>query len=195
MSGKGRGGGRERGSGDNLSCGAATHMKTLLIQRHGKSSWKDATLTDLKRPLSRRGKEDAPRMAQFLRERGLAPDLILCSTAKRAKQTARRAVEAAEFACEIEPNQQIYDADAPQELVDLLRTVPDDLNRIMLVGHNPCLEAFVEALTTVPTPLPTAAVAHVELEITSWSELELGRQSRLADVWRPKELPPSGSPA
>jgi phosphohistidine phosphatase len=170
-------------------------MKTLLIQRHAKSSWKGGGLTDLERPLSRRGKEDAPRMAQFLRERGLLPELILCSTAKRARQTARRSVAAGRFDCEIEPKREIYDADRPQELVALLRTVPDDLSRIMLVGHNPCLEEFVEALTAVPTSLPTAAVAQIELEIASWADLELGGRGRLAAVWRPRELPAAGPAA
>jgi phosphohistidine phosphatase len=177
-------------------------MKTLLIQRHGKSSWKDGDLTDLQRPLNRRGKEDAPRMARFLRDRGLAPELILCSTAKRACQTAKRSVEAGQFTCQVEPNQRIYDADEPQELVELLRAVPDELNRILLVGHNPCLEEFIEALTAEATSLPTAAVAQVELEIVSWADLDLGGHGRLTGVWRPKELlaaspvePPEASPA
>lgn len=151
-------------------------------------------MTDLQRPLSRRGKEDAPRMARFLRDRGLAPDLILCSTAKRAWQTVKRTVEAGQFNCPVERNQRIYDADQPQELVDLLRTVPDELNRILLVGHNPCLEEFIEALTAEATSLPTAAVAQVELGIASWADLDLGSCGRLTGVWRPKELPES-SPA
>ncbi len=168
-------------------------MKTVLIQRHAKSSWKDVDLEDIDRPLSRRGKDEAPRMARFLRERGLLPDLILCSTAKRARQTAKRSVAAGRFACRIELTQQIYDADRPQELVDLLRALPDNLERIMLVGHNPCLEEFVEALTGAATSLPTAAVAQVELEIASWSDLELVAGARLAGLWRPKELPKSGA--
>jgi phosphohistidine phosphatase len=166
-------------------------MKTLLVQRHAKSCWKDGDLADIERPLNRRGREDAPRMALFLRARGLVPDLILCSTAKRARQTARREVDAGQFTCRVEPDRQIYDADEPQELLAVLRAVPGDLSRIMLIGHNPCLEEFVEALTAEPAALPTAAVAQIELDIAAWSDLEPGCRARLVGVWRPRELPPA----
>ena len=64
-------------------------MKTLLILRHAKSSWNNPDLSDYDRSLNRRGKRDAPRMGKFLRQQSLIPDLIISSTAKRAKKTAK----------------------------------------------------------------------------------------------------------
>ena len=64
-------------------------MKTLLILRHAKSSWNNLDLPDYDRPLNKRGKRDAPRMGDFLRHQDLVPDLVISSTAKRAKKTAK----------------------------------------------------------------------------------------------------------
>ncbi len=68
-------------------------MKTLLVQRHAKSSWKDPGLDDHDRPLNKRGKKDGPRMGRLVREEDLIPDLILSSTAVRAKNTAKEVAE------------------------------------------------------------------------------------------------------
>ena len=70
-------------------------MKTLLMLRHAKSSWKDGSLSDHDRPLNERGKRDAPRMGQILKEQALVPELIISSTAKRARKTAAKMAEAA----------------------------------------------------------------------------------------------------
>jgi len=166
-------------------------MKSLLIIRHAKSTWKDQGLDDHDRPLNRRGKTDAPRVGALLLRENLAPGLIISSTARRARQTAKRIKRAGGFECDLIKDDRVYLAD-PKQLVSVLREAPSQLERLMLVGHNPGLEELVEALTGIPTMMPTAAVAHVELPVAAWSDLPA--RGRLAGMWTPREMPdPTGS--
>ena len=162
-------------------------MKTLLILRHAKSSWKDAGLPDHDRPLNKRGKADAPRMGRLLRDRNLEPDLILSSTARRARQTVKRAIAGGELTCPVELHERLYHA-GPGELVEIVRAAPNECARVMLVGHNPGLASLLHMLTGDMGHLPTAALAQVELEIGGWNELEINAQARLANLWLPREL-------
>jgi phosphohistidine phosphatase len=160
-------------------------MKTLYILRHAKSSWDDAGLTDFDRPLNPRGRRTAPFMGVLMKERGLMPDVIISSPAKRAVETAKLAAEAAGFDGEATFDERIYKA-SPQLLADVTRGLDDKYSSAMLVGHNPGIESFVRFLTGSLEPMPTAALAVVELNITGWSDL--GRDAgRLTTVIRPKE--------
>jgi phosphohistidine phosphatase len=169
-----------------LSLPEAT-MKTLLILRHAKSSWKDEGLTDHDRPLNKRGKRDAPRMGKLLRESDLAPDLIISSTAKRARKTAAKVAKKCEYQGVIELTGELYLA-PPQSYLHVLRQVPDQYQRVMVVGHNPGLEELLSLLTRESTPLPTAALAQIELPIDAWQELNQEVHGQLSDLWLPKEL-------
>ncbi len=162
-------------------------MKTLLILRHAKSSWKQEGLTDHDRPLNKRGKRDAPRMGKWLRESNLAPDLIISSTAKRARKTASKVAKKCEYQGVIELTGELYLA-PPQNYLRVLRNVPDDYGRVMVVGHNPGLEELLSVLTGTQTHLPTAALAQVDLPIDRWQELDGAVEGELRDVWLPKEL-------
>ncbi len=153
--------------------------------RHAKSSWKDTGLPDHDRPLKRRGKSDIPRLARHLRESGQVPDLILSSTARRARETGKRLVKAGDFDCPVELVEEIYLAE-PSALLKVLHDAPDRPKRLMLVGHNPGLEDLVAALTGVEVALPTAAVASINLDIECWRQIEPG-SGRLAGVWQPRE--------
>jgi phosphohistidine phosphatase len=161
-------------------------MKTLLILRHGKSSHKDAGLPDHERPLTRRGKDDAPRMGELASSKGLAPDLIVCSTARRAHVTAKRAAEGGGFDCPIKLREDVYNAPG-DDLIAALRGCPDDRDRVMLIAHNPGLEELLGWLTGETETLPTCALAHVELDVDRWSELRPG-SGKLEHLWRPREL-------
>jgi phosphohistidine phosphatase len=163
-------------------------MKTLLILRHAKSSWGDPTLPDHDRPLNERGKRDAPRMGQLLKDQQLLPDLIVSSTAKRARKTAAKVAEACGYQREIELSSRLYHA-YPDDYVQVLRELGDHHQCVLVVGHNPGLEEFVEALSGTPQAMPTAALAQLSLEIECWDDLCVGQLGRLAGVWLPKELP------
>ena len=145
-------------------------MKTLLIQRHAKSSWKDDTLPDHDRPLNKRGKEDAPRMGKLLREQDLVPELILSSDARRTHQTTELIIEESGFDGEVNFLRDLYAA-APEAYIDALVRMGGEAARVMVVGHNPGLEELVEQLTGEYMPLPTAALAQVTLPINHWSDL------------------------
>jgi phosphohistidine phosphatase len=162
-------------------------MKTLLVLRHAKSSWREAELADHDRPLNKRGKRDAPRMGELLRAEGLLPDLILTSSARRALTTAELVAEASGYDGEIQVSRDLYAA-GPEEFIDALCALPDELETVMVVGHNPGLEELVEALTEESSAMPTAALAQVELEIERWVDLDEDVSGRLVNLWLPRNL-------
>ena len=164
-------------------------MKTLLVLRHAKSSWDDASLDDRERPLNARGRRDAPRMGDLLRDTRLVPDLIITSDAVRAHTTAVAVAEAAGYNRDLVVDPQLYHAD-PDDIVAVLQSVDDAAARtVMIVGHNPGLEELVEQLTDESHDLPTAALVHLALPIQSWRSLTAATPATLVALWRPKELP------
>jgi len=162
-------------------------MKILLILRHAKSSWKDDALPDHDRPLNKRGKADAPRMGALLRREELLPDLVLSSTARRARATAEMAVEESGYEGELRLDRELYSFDA-EPYLEVLAELDDDYRCVMVVGHNPAMEELVEVLAGHYERMPTAALAQIELPIENWSELEDEVEGRLVHLWRPKEL-------
>ena len=162
-------------------------MKTLLILRHAKSSWKKPGLADHDRPLNKRGKRDAPRMGQLLEEQGLVPDLIITSPARRARLTAEIAAENSGYQGEIRLEPSFYMGDR-EAYLDALRQLADEIHTVMVVGHNPGLEELLEELVMEPERLPTAALARVDLPVQSWQELDDEVVGELVNLWRPREL-------
>ena len=162
-------------------------MKTLLILRHAKSSWNNPDLSDYDRPLNRRGKRDAPRMGKFLRQQSLIPDLIISSTAKRAKKTAKLFAKAIGYKKKVSLETAFYHA-RPETYITILQDTNDDYQRVMVIGHNPGLEALVAILTGRMELMPTAAIAHVLLPIDQWNQLTVDIEGELQNLWRPKAL-------
>jgi phosphohistidine phosphatase len=162
-------------------------MKTLLVLRHAKSSWDDAALDDHERPLNKRGRRDAPRMGELVREHGLIPDVVISSDAVRARLTAEAVVEAARYAGAILLDRRLYLA-GPADILSLLRTVGEKAETVMIVGHNPGLEELVAQLTGDWQNLPTAALAQIVLPIDRWRDLNLSSRGTLVGHWGPKEL-------
>jgi phosphohistidine phosphatase len=163
-------------------------MKTLLILRHAKSSWSDPTLSDHQRPLNKRGKRDAPRMGELLRDEQLTPDLIVASTAKRARKTAVKVADTCGYKGEIELTDSFYLA-RPGSYIQFLQQVPDENDSVMVVGHNPGLESLLDLLTGQSERLPTAALAQIQFDITSWREMADTPTGHLVSLWLPRELP------
>jgi phosphohistidine phosphatase len=167
-------------------------MKTLLILRHAKSSWDDSALDDHDRPLNARGERDAPRMGRFTRDQHLDPELIVSSDAVRARLTASAIAAATGGRLLLDPR--LYHASA-DEIVDALHSIlqggvlQDGVATVMIVGHNPGLEALLERLTGEREALPTAALAQIALPIDQWSGLNASTRGTLVGLWRPRELP------
>jgi phosphohistidine phosphatase len=161
-------------------------MKTLLILRHAKSSWKQPNQADQDRPLNKRGKKEAPKVGDYLKANDLIPDLILSSPARRAHDTAQAVAEACGFDGQIDLYQDLYLSD-PACYLDVLHCLPDDARRILVVGHNPDVEELLTLLTDVSEPMTTAALAVVGLPISSWQELSEATDGRLETLWSPRE--------
>ena len=162
-------------------------MKHLLVMRHAKSDWSNATLSDHDRPLNKRGLRNAPRMGELLRDEELVPDLILCSSAKRAKMTAQRL----DLPCQIVVSTDFYAADT-FTWIEALSHLEEDIQIAMLIGHNPELEELVELLSGSWEKFPTAAIACFDWDIVTWNEVHSTFQDAakvsLQYLWRPKEL-------
>ncbi len=159
-------------------------MKTLLLLRHAKSSWKHPELADHERPLNKRGKHDAPRVGNLLVERELIPQYIVCSTAVRTRQTAEALVESSGYAGQVEYLDAFYMAE-PATYLKTLCTLPDDVERVLLIGHNPGLEGLAQMLSGEIAALPTAALAHLVLPIQTWQELTLETRGELVELFLP----------
>ncbi|MGK9166467.1 histidine phosphatase family protein [Inquilinus limosus] len=169
-------------------------MKTLILLRHAKSDWSDPTLADHDRPLAPRGRDAAPRMGAWLKAHGPMPDLILCSTAARARQTLALALEALGATPETRFDRGLYLVGGPGVLARL-RQAPDTAATVMVVGHNPDLEQLARrlAISGEKKPLarleekyPTAALAVIELPVERWAEA--GDGGRLLALETPKTV-------
>jgi phosphohistidine phosphatase len=151
-------------------------MKRLTLVRHAKSDWKDASLKDFDRPLSRRGLKEAPGMAERLAEQGLHVDLLITSSAVRAFETARFFAKALDYPLrQIKTEDRLYLA-RPAEILEVIRSVGSRVQHLMIFGHNPGLSECAQQLTHDKKlgELPTCAVYSMEFEISKWLEAHFG---------------------
>jgi phosphohistidine phosphatase len=147
-------------------------------------------MADFDRPLAPRGEKDAPRMGRALKARGVVPDRVISSPAKRATQTMLAVVKAAGFSVKPEFDEAIYEASSA-DLLRVVRGISDSSGCALLVGHNPGFENLVSRLTGAGEGMPTAALACVEFQIESWSDVEDG-EGKLAWYLTPKLLKEGG---
>ena len=145
-------------------------MKTLFLMRHAKSSWNNTNLSDFERPLNERGLRAAPHIGKIMFERQLQPELLVSSPAERAKQTAQLIKETVPIAGEIQFDKRIYEASVPT-LLQILSETDEQFESVMLVGHNPGFENLLMILTGELQPMPTAALAVIDLSINNWREI------------------------
>jgi len=164
-------------------------MKTLILARHAKSSWKDPGQSDHDRPLNKRGRHDAPRMAAHLAANWPAPQAMVTSTARRARDTTAALAEGFCYpAGAIRELPRLYLADAAT-LLDVARNLPDGEDTVLLVGHNPGMTDFVNRLCNAGLDnLPSCGVARIVFDVTTWTDLQPGG-GRLAALEVPKALP------
>ena len=163
-------------------------MKTLVLIRHAKSSWDSKAETDFDRPLSDRGRKDAPRIAAFLAGKDLEPNQIVTSPAARALTTARMIAEGIGLGEDrILEDRRIYLADL-HHLQSIMREFSEDWECVYVVGHNPTFTEAANALAADDIDnLPTCGVYAVRLRIDQWVKLRNGVGERLF-FQRPKEL-------
>jgi len=163
--------------------------RRLYLVRHAKSSWKETGIPDHDRPLASRGRKAAKAMAKHLDAQRVRPELVLCSSATRARQTFERLEPLG--AREVHIERELYAADAAT-LLARLRDVPEGVASVMVVAHNPGLEDLVRLLApqhdALGTKFPTGALATLAFGDREWASLERGAAG-LVDFVRPRELP------
>jgi phosphohistidine phosphatase len=162
-------------------------MKTLLLMRHGKSSWKDDSLSDHERPLKKRGRRDSQRIAEIIVENDLYPDIILCSSAKRTKETAKLVMETLNYDNKVSYLKSFYMGE-PDDFINALNELSNKNKVVLIVAHNPGLEALIQIMDGEIESLPTAALGQLVLAIDDWKDLTLESMGELVGFWKPKEL-------
>lgn len=163
-------------------------MRRLFILRHAKSSWDDPGLPDHERPLAPRGEKAAARISEHVRSEEIAPELVLCSTALRARQTLAALLPVLPGDVEVRLEDELYGASL-DGLLARLREVDDSVGAVLVIGHNPTLHALALALTGRGDALdrfPTGALATVAVA-GRWAELGEGA-GELEDIVVPREL-------
>jgi phosphohistidine phosphatase len=163
-------------------------MKTLYLLRHAKSSWAEAAMSDFERPLNDRGNRAAAFMGELMSANGYEPYVILSSPAVRAKSTAELVKRSGELDAEIRFEHRIYEA-SPQTLRQAISDIDDAYPSALVVGHNPGIETLISFLTGQLEPVPTAALAVIDLDIDAWGYIDEGR-GKLNKMHRPKEEMP-----
>jgi phosphohistidine phosphatase len=172
-------------------------MKRLMLLRHAKAE--AATGDDRNRALIARGRNDSVRMGRFLREERYVPERILCSDARRARETLERMLPELHAEPATQFLRELYLAE-PEAVLAVIRSAPDRTNLLLVVGHNPGLEQCAAALAVIPLEkklrkrleameekFPTCALVVLDFEIAKWREVAPGKGELDAFV-RPKDL-------
>ncbi len=175
-------------------------MRQLMLLRHAKSDWDQMDLDDIDRPLSPRGRLAAPIVGRYINRKGARPDLILCSSAVRARQTWELIAAEWDHAenadlPRLEMRASLYLA-SPAELLSILRRIDDEVATLMIIGHNPGMAQLAgrlaargdqKDLKNMKKKFPTAALATIKFPSESWSSIKADDGTLSAFV-RPKDL-------
>ena len=159
--------------GNFLHTGGMNNVqKILYLVRHAKSSWKDESLSDINRPLNKRGQRNSPVMGKRMLEQGHLPELIIASPANRAFSTARNLARELDFdESEIVVDEDLYFSGA-RGMQGVLKKVDDSYSKVMMVGHNPTMTYFMNQLANTNVfNMPTCAIAIIGFDMASWAEL------------------------
>ena len=170
-------------------------MRRLMLLRHAKSDWTDVAGGDHTRTLAARGRENAPRIGTYMARHALVPDRVICSTARRARETWDLVTAAFTDAPPVTYEERLYDASADRILAVIREAAPDS-HSLLIIGHNPGLRDLAErviAAGDVETrqrlleKFPTAGLAVVDFPIDVWSKLH-PRSGRLDRFVMPRAL-------
>ena len=175
----------------SVSLQRAPGLRHLVVIRHAKSSWDDPSLADYDRPLSKRGRNALPRLRDHIEDLELRPDLVMCSSARRTRETLAGIRRALGRHARVESDSALYGAGAEMLMAEL-RRVDDQVTTVFLIGHNPGVTDLVDLLAADPatgeTPIdsfPTAAFAVLSVA-GPWSELQPSCAS-LESFWAPRQ--------
>jgi len=156
-------------------------MLTLSLLRHAKSSWSNPTLADRERPLTTRGVADAPLMGKAMAERGIDPELVLCSSARRTRDTLDLVLPELRVEPKVVYFDELYHA-SPAQMLEMLHGIQPGANRVMLVGHNPEIQSFALDLVgsgpkhfrdRLRTKYPTAGLAVINFVSGLWKSVSV----------------------
>ena len=156
-------------------------MLTLILLRHAKSNWNNPALADIERPLATRGMNDAPLMGKAMAERGIDPELVLCSSARRTRDTLDLVLPELRVEPKVVDDAALYHA-RPETMLEMLRAIQPGTNRVMLVGHNPEIHAFALDLVgsgpkhfrdRLMTKYPTAGLAVINFASGLWKSVDV----------------------
>ena len=161
-------------------------MKTLLLLRHAKAENAAPGSSDINRSLNERGKKEAQTIGTFIRKQNLRVELVLCSPAVRARETAELVLSAAEVTADVRFDQRIYEA-GPHQLLEVISEVDENKSAVLLVGHNPGMEDLLRALTGREEPLATGTLVKIDFSFDVWSRVAADSGS-LELIVRPNEI-------
>jgi phosphohistidine phosphatase len=158
-----------------------------MLLRHAKSGWKDNSLRDFDRPLKKKGKQTAKLVGKLIAHSGYQPDIVLSSPAKRAKKTAKLVKKHSHHNGPVHYVDTFY-MGQPGDYIHALRSLSDEINSVMLVGHNPGMEDLLCLLAGKFSTLSTGALAILELELSHWSDFSSSTVSKLIQFVDPEKV-------
>jgi len=157
-------------------------LKRLYLLRHAKSDWADPALDDFDRPLNGRGLKSASAIGRYMRREGLIPALVLCSPSRRTRQTWELLVEGLKGEPAVQYADDLYLAE-PARLLKQIGQAPEDLPSLLVIAHNPGLQALAHRLAgggdkaglrRIATKYPTGALAVLDCDVAAWDQLAAG---------------------
>ncbi|MFG3255459.1 SixA phosphatase family protein [Streptomyces sp. NPDC048172] len=164
--------------------------RNIVLLRHAKADWPQ--VADHERPLAERGRQDAPAAGEWLAEHGINPQLTLCSTATRTRETWKLAVHQLPKRPRTVYEDRLYEA-PPGQIIEVINEAPDEVRDLLVIGHNPGMQGVADvlagrgdedALTRLARGFPTAAIAVLRFS-GPWKSLEPGT-AELTDFWTPR---------
>lgn len=160
-------------------------MKTIYLIRHAKSSWDDHTLEDHERPLNDRGRKDANAMAKYLHHKGISPEIALCSTAKRTKETYSYFTPYFS-GIPLSLIRNLYHASV-ESLEEVIKSIDNDLNGAFMIGHNNGVSELISIIMGKNVSLSTCSYNQIEFPVNDWKDIDL-LTAKVVFAISPKEI-------
>ena len=162
-------------------------MKSVILLRHGKSDWNAPFTNDHERPLALRGIKAVKKMGKYFSKNEKSPEILISSTALRAKETIELAKKSGKWSSQLIYNSKIYGG-SPKIILEIIQQIDEKFNSVCLIGHEPNFSSFISKSTNGEFyRFPTAAMAYINFEIECWKDIRFGNGT-LKWLARPKEI-------